>query len=546
LRSQRSKYCVGVVVDYDVIGKRVKFHFPKTKSTRDEWIEVGSSRIAPLNTKVFKQEKSTANSKLKQQKPSQVKLLAGSSLSGRSPEVNAYQTAATAENAEEPHQQEIRMTKESLVENPNEGASTPQTALVAKNDDEATERESKEALKLFCAIGNSEAAIANNVKSSEENWQSVTEQTASVCDKSSSTPRRQPLQGTQEIDHFLNESSSNTKRQFTDECGTPITKDIEQDDFTQSLALMKTSDTRVLGDEHAPSKQRSAEIRSMKQNEPETSSKAGLAFGHQLVPRSLAVTNPSNKGLNGGTPSRFFPKSTQSKGATSSKRPAKDLSSGVLANMNSFSSEKATPLANVKESEKEVSKREPNSTVPSSTTLSAVTSSNRPVIDSDLTLGVLFNTSIPRKRFRTENNFLLEGGGRETFSTQSQPMMQRIPRKVFHKQESNSAASLPQFPHQTMTPVSYNADRICRPPVINDAASKWDNKMEGPPLERATSRGFAYPPLGPRPDSFPLAQPSNSQIKYGRNISQRFHPPPPVPPSPSRRFQWPNRQDHER
>jgi hypothetical protein len=53
-RSARDKFTVGTVVKTDLSGKvkRIKFHFRKTHADADEWIEFGSSRIAPLFSKV--------------------------------------------------------------------------------------------------------------------------------------------------------------------------------------------------------------------------------------------------------------------------------------------------------------------------------------------------------------------------------------------------------------------------------------------------------------------------------------------------------------
>jgi hypothetical protein len=44
--------------DFSSSTKRVLFHFPKTETKYDEWIEIGSSRISPFNTKQdFSKEK---------------------------------------------------------------------------------------------------------------------------------------------------------------------------------------------------------------------------------------------------------------------------------------------------------------------------------------------------------------------------------------------------------------------------------------------------------------------------------------------------------
>lgn len=64
LRTGKSRYCVAIVVDYDAVGKRVKFHYLKTKSSCDEWIEIGSPRIAPLHSKVVEVEKAKKVHKL--------------------------------------------------------------------------------------------------------------------------------------------------------------------------------------------------------------------------------------------------------------------------------------------------------------------------------------------------------------------------------------------------------------------------------------------------------------------------------------------------
>lgn len=41
-------------MDFSGSIKRIMFHYAKTSSDRDEWVEFGSSRIAPLYTKVPK------------------------------------------------------------------------------------------------------------------------------------------------------------------------------------------------------------------------------------------------------------------------------------------------------------------------------------------------------------------------------------------------------------------------------------------------------------------------------------------------------------
>ena len=58
LRTKKTLYCTGEVVDIDVKGatKRVKMHFPKVPEKFDEWIEVPSSRIAPLHSKQVKKD----------------------------------------------------------------------------------------------------------------------------------------------------------------------------------------------------------------------------------------------------------------------------------------------------------------------------------------------------------------------------------------------------------------------------------------------------------------------------------------------------------
>jgi hypothetical protein len=45
-----------VKVDFSGSVKRIMFHYAKTSSDRDEWVEFGSSRIAPLYTKVRKKQ----------------------------------------------------------------------------------------------------------------------------------------------------------------------------------------------------------------------------------------------------------------------------------------------------------------------------------------------------------------------------------------------------------------------------------------------------------------------------------------------------------
>ena len=55
-RSKKSKFTTATVklIDFSGSVKRILFHFAKTSSERDEWIEFGSSRIAPLYSKVLK------------------------------------------------------------------------------------------------------------------------------------------------------------------------------------------------------------------------------------------------------------------------------------------------------------------------------------------------------------------------------------------------------------------------------------------------------------------------------------------------------------
>lgn len=52
-RSDRLHYSVAIVtkVEFSETTKRIKFHFAKTSTCRDEWVEFGSDRIAPLGTK---------------------------------------------------------------------------------------------------------------------------------------------------------------------------------------------------------------------------------------------------------------------------------------------------------------------------------------------------------------------------------------------------------------------------------------------------------------------------------------------------------------
>lgn len=55
-RSKKNKFTVATVklVDFSGSVKRILFHFAKTSSERDEWVEFGSPRIAPLYSKVPK------------------------------------------------------------------------------------------------------------------------------------------------------------------------------------------------------------------------------------------------------------------------------------------------------------------------------------------------------------------------------------------------------------------------------------------------------------------------------------------------------------
>ena len=60
LRTKKKCYCTGEVVDTDFKGeiKRVKMHFPKIPEKFDEWIELPTSRIAPLFSKQFEKTES--------------------------------------------------------------------------------------------------------------------------------------------------------------------------------------------------------------------------------------------------------------------------------------------------------------------------------------------------------------------------------------------------------------------------------------------------------------------------------------------------------
>ena len=53
LRTKKKTYCTGEVVEIDISGetKRIKLHFPKVPEKFDEWIEIPSYRIAPLQSK---------------------------------------------------------------------------------------------------------------------------------------------------------------------------------------------------------------------------------------------------------------------------------------------------------------------------------------------------------------------------------------------------------------------------------------------------------------------------------------------------------------
>ena len=63
-RSKKSKFTIATVrlVDFSGSVKRILFHFAKTSAERDEWVEFGSPRIAPLYSKVPR-KKSKPNSK---------------------------------------------------------------------------------------------------------------------------------------------------------------------------------------------------------------------------------------------------------------------------------------------------------------------------------------------------------------------------------------------------------------------------------------------------------------------------------------------------
>jgi mbt repeat len=65
-RSDKKNYSVATVVKVDFSGavKRIMFHFAKTSSDRDEWVEFGSPRIAPLYSKVAA-KKNMTNTKLR-------------------------------------------------------------------------------------------------------------------------------------------------------------------------------------------------------------------------------------------------------------------------------------------------------------------------------------------------------------------------------------------------------------------------------------------------------------------------------------------------
>ena len=65
LRTGKKRYCSAVAISDDIEdGKRkVKFHFPKVPDKFDEWIELPSDRVAPLNTKQG-QDSSTPNTEV--------------------------------------------------------------------------------------------------------------------------------------------------------------------------------------------------------------------------------------------------------------------------------------------------------------------------------------------------------------------------------------------------------------------------------------------------------------------------------------------------
>jgi hypothetical protein len=52
-RSDKDHYTLACVTRVDFVGtqKKIRFHFAKSSTCRDEWIEFGSDRIAPMNTK---------------------------------------------------------------------------------------------------------------------------------------------------------------------------------------------------------------------------------------------------------------------------------------------------------------------------------------------------------------------------------------------------------------------------------------------------------------------------------------------------------------
>jgi hypothetical protein len=59
LRSDKKRFSLATVTKVDFSGsvKRIMFHFAKTPSHMDEWVPFGSSRIAPLHSKVPKTKK---------------------------------------------------------------------------------------------------------------------------------------------------------------------------------------------------------------------------------------------------------------------------------------------------------------------------------------------------------------------------------------------------------------------------------------------------------------------------------------------------------
>lgn len=55
-QGRRAKFTIGTITHVDLSGKvkRVRFHFHKTRADADEWVELGSGRIAPLFSRVQK------------------------------------------------------------------------------------------------------------------------------------------------------------------------------------------------------------------------------------------------------------------------------------------------------------------------------------------------------------------------------------------------------------------------------------------------------------------------------------------------------------